>query len=76
MRRLAAEAQELVTVQVAGEVADRVPGERSEVCQDWTLQLLPLRRALLRLAGHLMTQAFFSPVPLQAALLRGWLRSQ
>ena len=52
MLRLAAEAQELVTVQVACDMAERVPGERSEVCQDWTLQLLPLRRALLRLAGH------------------------
>ena len=74
MLRLAADTEQFAAAQERTDVIQRVPGERSEVCQDWTLQLLPLQRAL-RLAGHLMTQAF-AAVPLQARLLCGSLRSQ
>ena len=75
MLRLAADTEQFAATQERADVTERVPGERSEVCQDWALQLLPLRRALLRLAGHLMTQAS-QPVHLQAPLFCGSLRSQ
>ena len=75
MLRLAADTEQFAATQERTDVTERVPGERSEVCQDWTLQLLPLRRALLRLAGHLMTQAF-AAIPLQAPPLHGSLGFQ